>query len=312
MKGISSKLRRGDLVEVCSPDEILATLDSNGTLDGLPFMPEMLEFCGNRLRVQRRAEQVCTDGAPVPPGESRVRSFVGHDVVLLEHSRCSGLQHDGCKRGCMIFWKEAWLRKVERSTAVSPVLSEGRMKHHPRLKTDVQPGFQFCQSSELLKTTYSLSGGQRLRNCFQNLVARNYGPLEMAGILLVWLYSRARLRLFGQWPCGKCATTPVESLDLQPGEWVEVKSLEAIRGTLDVDGKNRGLHFSADMSVYCGHRFRVRCRTDKLIAEGTGKMRQLRNTVILEDAVCDSSYYAFGGCPRRDFMYWREIWLKRV
>ena len=49
-----------------------------------------------------------------------------------------------------------------------------------------------------------------------------------------------------------------------------------------------------------------------MIAEGTGKMRQLRDTVILMEALCDSSYYAFGGCPRGDFLYWREIWLRRV
>lgn len=40
-------LRSGDLVEVKAPDEILHTLDSEGTLDHLPFMPEMLGFCGN-------------------------------------------------------------------------------------------------------------------------------------------------------------------------------------------------------------------------------------------------------------------------
>lgn len=36
------RLRRGDLVEVRTPTEILSSLDSNGTLDGLPFMPKQL------------------------------------------------------------------------------------------------------------------------------------------------------------------------------------------------------------------------------------------------------------------------------
>ena len=39
-------LRIGEIVEVRSPEEILATLDENGELDGLPFMPEMLAWCG--------------------------------------------------------------------------------------------------------------------------------------------------------------------------------------------------------------------------------------------------------------------------
>ena len=34
-------LRVGELVEVRSEDEILATLDVDGELEGLPFMPEM-------------------------------------------------------------------------------------------------------------------------------------------------------------------------------------------------------------------------------------------------------------------------------
>ena len=46
-------------MEVRSADEILGTLDEHGRLDGLPFMPEMLEFCGRRVRVQSRAHKTC-------------------------------------------------------------------------------------------------------------------------------------------------------------------------------------------------------------------------------------------------------------
>jgi hypothetical protein len=66
------------------------------------------------------------------------------------------------------------------------------------------------------------------------------------------------------------------------------------------------------MRKFCGKKFRVRSRADKLISEGSGIMRSIPNTVILENVLCDSAYYAFGGCPRKDFHYWREIWLKRV
>ena len=44
-------LRAGDLVEVRSLKEILATLDSAGTLEGMPFMQEMVRYCGKRFRV---------------------------------------------------------------------------------------------------------------------------------------------------------------------------------------------------------------------------------------------------------------------
>ena len=48
-----AKLRCGDLVEVKAPDEIFQTLDAEGASDHLPFMPEMLEFCGRRFRVSQ-------------------------------------------------------------------------------------------------------------------------------------------------------------------------------------------------------------------------------------------------------------------
>jgi len=39
----------GDWVEVKSKEEILASLDEKGTLEGMPFMPEMLEFYGQHF-----------------------------------------------------------------------------------------------------------------------------------------------------------------------------------------------------------------------------------------------------------------------
>ncbi len=50
------RLIHGDLVDVCSAEEIAATLDENGSVAGLPFMPEMLDSLGKRYRVHRRVE----------------------------------------------------------------------------------------------------------------------------------------------------------------------------------------------------------------------------------------------------------------
>ena len=36
-----SRFRAGHVVEVRTKEEILATLDKHGCLDGMPFMPEM-------------------------------------------------------------------------------------------------------------------------------------------------------------------------------------------------------------------------------------------------------------------------------
>lgn len=111
MRKTSSRLRSGDFVEVKPPEEILLTLDGDGALDGLPFMPEMIEFCGKRFQISKRVVKTCTSGTKAG---SSMRVFPTDDVFLLEGLRCSGSDHDGCQKACTIFWREAWLRKVDR------------------------------------------------------------------------------------------------------------------------------------------------------------------------------------------------------
>ncbi len=48
--------RPGEIAEIKSAPEILATLDAEGKLDGLPFMPEMLDYCGQTVTVYKRAD----------------------------------------------------------------------------------------------------------------------------------------------------------------------------------------------------------------------------------------------------------------
>lgn len=312
-------LHAGDLVQVRSAQEILATLDQNGALDSLVFMPEMLDFCGSWMRVRRGAMQVCTDNARIPPGESRVRHFLGGDVfvlenAVLENARCSGEAHGACQRGCTLFWKERWLRKITEVTAdlEQPAPRTALPVIDDRLITASPNGEFYCQSSQLIQATRHLAFRTRLRNCMENVRAGNYTWTEMLGMLATWIHSRVQRKLRGTYPRGACEKTPEGRLDLQPGEWVRVKSLAEIVATLDGNGKNRGLHFSHDMIRYCGKRLRVRTRAENLIGEGTGRMWHMRNTVILEDAVCDAAIFAFGGCPRDDYLYWREAWLRRI
>jgi hypothetical protein len=310
----SSRLRAGDWVQALSAEEILATLDSSGALDGLVFMPEMLEFCGRRFQIRGRAEQIVTDGVPLPSGESRVRSFKESDVVLLDGLRCSGGYHGGCKRGCMTFWKEKWLRRIAKPAAPCSANLRGHFQHNlaEQLSTSGAPGKMYCQSSEIMRATLTISWRARMSNSIRNVRNRNYSSWQMLGMLATWVRWKLQQKLTGVYPRGVRKSTPRETLDLQPGELVQVKSLKEIVDTLDKSGKNRGLHFSPDMVPFCGKQLRVRCRTDNLVAEGTGQMRQLKDTVLLEDSTCNSATYAFGGCLRDDFLYWREIWLRRA
>ena len=59
--------RKGEMVQVCSERDILSTLAADGTLDGLPFMPEMRTYCGapSRYSVARKrsaSRGVASDG----------------------------------------------------------------------------------------------------------------------------------------------------------------------------------------------------------------------------------------------------------
>ena len=42
-------IRGGDTILVKPFEEIAETLDSKGSLEGLPFMPEMQQFCGRTM-----------------------------------------------------------------------------------------------------------------------------------------------------------------------------------------------------------------------------------------------------------------------
>ena len=101
------------------------------------------------------------------------------------------------------------------------------------------------------------------------------------------------------------------SLDLQPGEWVEVRSIEEIRETLDEKRKCKGLYFMPEMADFCGMTYRVFKSIKKIKLESTGELRQLRSpTVFLEGAYCSGERHE--GCDRACFHFWREAWLKRV
>jgi hypothetical protein len=101
------------------------------------------------------------------------------------------------------------------------------------------------------------------------------------------------------------------SLGLRPGEWVEVKSAKEIFATLDHHGKLKGLAFNREMAKFCGKRFRVYKRLEKMILESTGELRRIRTpTVMLEGVFCDGE--AHGKCDRSCFCFWREAWLRRI
>jgi hypothetical protein len=101
------------------------------------------------------------------------------------------------------------------------------------------------------------------------------------------------------------------SLNLKPGELVEVCSEKDILSTLDDKGKLKGVAFMPEMKKFCGKRFKVFKRVEKIRVESSGEIRKIKNpTVFLEGVVCDGEIS--GPCDRACFCWWREAWLKRV
>jgi hypothetical protein len=309
-------LRVGDLVEVRSADEILRTLDSNGALDVLPFMPEMLAYCGKRFRVDKRVHKTCD--TIVRDGIREIK-----DVVLLEGIRCNGSEHGGCEAACTIFWKEAWLKRVDAGGASVPTPSQGnsvcsvetlRARTHAEGSPQDGPDVAyFCQATEMRKATIPLSPW-RLGQYFEDVWSGNVRIVDLIRGFLIWLFNTVQRRRRGrQHPFlpGKGTKTPRQTLDLQPGELVQVRSKDEIIETVDVRLRNRGLSFDREMVRYCGGQYRVLARVSKLINEKDGKMMRVPNDcLILDGVICVGHLNRF--CPRSIYPYWREIWLKRV
>jgi hypothetical protein len=97
-------LQVGELVEVKSKDEIMATLSSENRNRGMWFDGEMLPYVGKRFRVSGRVERIIH--------EKEGRMVKLSDCVTLEGVICAGVYHRFCQRAVLPYWREAWLRRV--------------------------------------------------------------------------------------------------------------------------------------------------------------------------------------------------------
>jgi hypothetical protein len=332
---MSMKLRAGDWVVVRSKEEILATLDAQGRLDELPFQPEMLAFCGRRLRVYKVAHKTCDTIHKT--GGRKMR-----DAVHLEDVRCDGSAHGGCQADCLLFWKTAWLRRPEESApSETPAAARVRagaeaVDRGVRASSDPRDPVWVCQATALFEASAPLhwwdvrqylqdvtTGNHRVWHMIKLLLAAGYRKLVHLGAgyrVLIALYNGfQRLRgglpfPISDGPIDMGRPTPQGTLGLKPGDWVEVRTADEIRSTLNRQGFNRGMRFDIEMLTFCGGRFRVQQRVERIINEQTGRMLPMKNPCIqLEGVYCRAECSEKRlGCPRAIKSYWREIWLRRV
>ena len=312
-------LRPGDLVEVRPAPEILATLDAEGRLESVPFMPEMLQFVGRRFTVARRVEKICD--TITQTGSRRLEG-----TVYLENLRCDGTAHDGCQAGCRIYWKEAWLRRVASGSA--PAVN-GKPDGAAELDGLTRRGARTlrvldgtteevwrCQATEALAATEPLKSSNASQY-WRELKTRNVGPLHFLRAMAYGAFFELAVRsgLKHRMPLlGNGEPLDRPPLGLSPGDVVRVRPPDEILATLDSKGLNKGLSFDREMLVHCGKTYRVQARVRRIVDDRTGRVIDInRDCIILEGVVCSGERtVGCWFCPRGIYSYWREAWLERI
>lgn len=330
----SLNLAVGDWVVVKSAEEIRATLDANARYEELPFMPQMLQYCGKKLRVRKRAHKLC-DTVNGTGGREL------NDAVFLDELRCMGEAYGGCEMRCTLIWKEIWLRRADASSPeiASPPSPDLEAlvafgTRHPSSATSAEPIY-VCQATQLPIATRHLpwwkprqyledyrSGNATLGQIATRVGFLFYSKLAQSGLgfgtPLRWLYTQLVRPLGEEYPVRPGhhqigGPTPTVNLGLKVGDTVRVKRSDDLLATLDEQLSNRGMSFHAEMMPFCGKTFKVAQRVEKLINEKTGKLHQLKNScLVLDGADCHGRFAQPLNCPRACPPYWREIWLERV
>jgi len=307
----AERLRPGDYVEVRGAQEIEATLDDRGCLEGLPFMPEMAPYCGTVHKVFKRIDKIID-----MVEHTGLRRMSG--TVTLEGLRCDGGAHGGCQAGCQLLWKEAWLRRCSERVPRKAAPAEQAPRHPVRrpepVAESIAEAVYRCQATELFGASSKLHRWDP-RQYLSPLWSGNVTLVEFLRGISIALFN-AFQRLHGgceypYWVGSRLEKTPTLDLGLRPGEWVRVKTKEQILQTLDRHNRNRGLWFDREMLRYCGGRFRVLKRVERLIQESSGKLVHPKTPcVILDGVTARGEFYRFN--PQNDYILWREIWLDRV
>jgi len=305
--------RVGDWVRVRSAREILDTLDQANELSGLPFMPEMLQYCGKTFRIRSSAHKTCDAVGSIRRME---------DAVHLD-LRCDGSGHDGCQAGCLLFWKTQWLHPADGPDDAAPSAQSSAPEDWAALLATTRsrvPGHYRCQATEILRATSDVRRRDRWNPGLyvRDLTSGNVSVREFVTFGLIAAMNAFTERWFGwRYPrvrgLAKASAPPAE-LHLQPGELVRVRSKAEILRTLNAERRNRGLWFDGEAVPYCGSSGRVLRRVERLIDEKTGAMIHLKTAAVIIDGMeCGGKFSsARMFCPRAIYPYWREAWLERL
>ncbi len=295
MKDLSKRNpRKGDVVRIRSVDEILSTLDHDNTVNGLLFMPEMLQYAGREFRVEASAHKTC-DGA------GGIREM--DNTVHLEGVKCDGSAHGGCQAGCKLFWREEWLTPASEPQSVASATTDetalAMLTPQTRRTNDSGESVYRCQGTDVGRASRPLSkydprqyvrdltsGNITLRALLAGLVAFAFNRYQLMTQRV--LPHRLRIRGGKLYPfyqgTGTGARTPI--VDVAPGDLVEIRKKDEIMPTLSPENNNRRLWFDPEAVPFCSTRTRVNRHVQRIIDESTGKMIKLGDCVALDDVKC--------------------------
>lgn len=100
-------------------------------------------------------------------------------------------------------------------------------------------------------------------------------------------------------------------VSLRPGDWVRIRSEDAIRATLNPWKELKGCAFLPYMVEYCGTTQRVLQPVHRFLDERDYKVKRAKGVVLLEGVICRGTP-VFGRCDRCCHLFWREEWLEKI
>jgi hypothetical protein len=306
----------------------------------MPFMPEMLQFAGQKLQVSKRAHKTCD---PINGLGSRALP----DSVHIGDLRCDGIGARRLPGGLPVLLQGSLAATRPTDTATPPPPASGAgcteqdlqngtidapsrpTRTGPRTSarptqvnaaTRPLPWYRASQYVEDLSSGNTTVDAHDQRVRFLDLAHHRRAPglrHRHADALAVRPLAAAHRWLalsVAQRPGAKGKPTPALQLDIKEGEFVRTKSYPEILDTLDGDWKNRGLYFDAEMVPYTNKTLKVLKRVSRLIHEKTGKMLVFKSPcMILEGSVCEAKFAKCRKlCPRGYYLYWRDIWVNKI
>ena len=229
------------------------------------------------------------------------------------------------KPGACSFFKNEWLRPASGSARVGSATTDAAdvepLTSSTRRIDDSGERVYRCQATDVRQASRLLPQWDP-RQYVRDLTSGNVSVGVFVRGIIVYAFKKyqllsqrilpRRLWIRGGEPypfyqgTGNGERTP--TVELSPGEMVEIRTKAEIMPTLGPDNRNRKLWFDPEMVPHCGKRAPVNRSVRRIIDESTGKMIRLGDCIVLDNVVCQGIYHRF--CPRSLDQYWRSAWLR--